>query len=537
MPSVRMHRERPARKPARIDVLLTTLFYTEERRRANISRRSNVLGLAYLKSCLNATGLSCKIVDPHGKALDLRETVSLIGRFAPRVIGISASTGDSRSLQRLTPALKELFPEVSIVVGGWVGFEHEEVLESVPSVDYVVVGEGEVAFPLLVQRLLTGDELAGLAGLAERVAGKVRFYGHAPTVEDVDALPVPDLSDVPPPSCEDSEGRTLFLYTSRGCPHRCSFCEVSFMHERVRTMSHRKVAEDIRTLVARYPGVKEVVLNDDFFDLRRLPGLVEAFETRELGYMKLVFQTRARNLNRHWSVLARPEIRRMVESVGLGLESMNDEQLEEYSKGSTAEENWEAVVHLRELGIPFRVYILVDRTVERFSLSLPYYWRREIWRSHQYFGLLECRPQTDLYEKLGPLAPQPWQLAFMVLSFIYHTRHVTLVDLVDRFETLLRTTQLGPAGASWQRQVRRAQNGCETTVIKLIRDHLLASLDIARAVEVGHIQYDTPRFRAIVHQQELGFQARLHALAQQAAAQIATLRRIAPQGWRVLGLR
>jgi B12-binding domain/radical SAM domain protein len=98
--------------------------------------------------------------------------------------------------------------------------------------DVVIVGEGERTFPDLLARLLAGDSLIDLPGLAFWDGGRMMRSGRAPTV-DIDAFPPFAIR----------HARFAPVEISRGCPYACAFCQTPFfMGGRMRHRSVEAVA-------------------------------------------------------------------------------------------------------------------------------------------------------------------------------------------------------------------------------------------------------------------------------------------------------
>jgi B12-binding domain/radical SAM domain protein len=102
--------------------------------------------------------------------------------------------------------------------------------------DVVVVGEGERTFPNLLARLLVGDSLTDLPGLALWDGGQVKRSGRAPMV-DIDAFPPFAIRHT----------RFAPVEISRGCPYACAFCQTPFfMGGRMRHRSVEAVTHWVR---------------------------------------------------------------------------------------------------------------------------------------------------------------------------------------------------------------------------------------------------------------------------------------------------
>lgn len=144
--------------------------------------------------------------------------LSRIIKKAPRVVGFSCYIWNIEAVLRLTGQLKQALPEITVVLGGpEVSYRADDLLREQPLVDYVLSGEGERPFAMLLTALAGDLSLEGIPGLSYRNGETV--VGSQPYVTD----------EVPPsPYCEEYfnalNGRIAYLETSRGCPFSCAFC-------------------------------------------------------------------------------------------------------------------------------------------------------------------------------------------------------------------------------------------------------------------------------------------------------------------------
>jgi radical SAM superfamily enzyme YgiQ (UPF0313 family) len=115
--------------------------------------------------------------------------------------------------------------DAPIVMGGpHVSARPKEVLSD-PNVDFIIEGEAEKALVELVGALRAGDSYEGIAGLGFR-KGKSLFLNPPGKNDDFQSLPPADLSDLDPQRYTLGKQPLCFITTTRGCPHRCSFCSV-----------------------------------------------------------------------------------------------------------------------------------------------------------------------------------------------------------------------------------------------------------------------------------------------------------------------
>ena len=157
--------------------------------------------------------------------------------------------------------VKCLKPDVRIAVGGPenLGDGAFELLKTTTCVDFACRGEGEPIMPVLLERLKSGADLAGVPGLLYRLAdGMVADNGQSGVMKDWAMSPIP---------CRHAFyefGKPFVqLETSRGCPMGCTYCTSCRTNVRLRPL------ESVREELAHLHdcGVKEVRLLDRTFNV------------------------------------------------------------------------------------------------------------------------------------------------------------------------------------------------------------------------------------------------------------------------------
>ncbi len=126
-------------------------------------------------------------------------------------------------------ALKQEFPQLRIVWGGYFPTQHSDVILKDPAIDFTVRGHGEMVFLELLAALEQPGDYRSIAGLGYRDASG--------GVQQNDLAPIPHPDRLPPfpyhridirryirPTFLGS--RTLPHHSSYGCPFFCNFCAV-----------------------------------------------------------------------------------------------------------------------------------------------------------------------------------------------------------------------------------------------------------------------------------------------------------------------
>ena len=164
-------------------------------------------------------GSSAKVLE--GTVNEPREAVlnRLLSENAD-VIGFCTYIWNVTAVLELAEQIKAQRPHTNIVLGGpEVSYRAGQVLEECPFVDFVISGEGERPFALLLNAIQAGEYEAFLKidGLCCRTENGLHL-----------SAPCLPTQDPVSPYCDEFfdalKGRIAYLETSRGCPYSCAFC-------------------------------------------------------------------------------------------------------------------------------------------------------------------------------------------------------------------------------------------------------------------------------------------------------------------------
>ncbi len=203
-----------------------------------------------LASHCRAQGLGVDILDCEALHLTDEESAKKIKEANPKLAcfviygqqpsassqNMEGSVSLADEVKRLSPAQKVLF------VGGHIAALPREVLERHASVDFVCQNEGVYTISTLLKTNLT-DGLGKVAGLGYRENGGVVLNPPSPIVakEDLprdlpgvawDLLPMKNYRTALWHALPNKSVRQPFaaLYTSLGCPMKCSFCMINIIN-------------------------------------------------------------------------------------------------------------------------------------------------------------------------------------------------------------------------------------------------------------------------------------------------------------------
>jgi len=310
-------------------------------------------GLLQLAAYLEREGIEVQVLDGTALKNAWKDIASSISTSMADVIGItcSATCLSPEALQAIS-LCRKLSPEAKIIAGGsHFTLMAEPILKEIKELDYIVLGEGEIAFSKLLRNLSGGGSGNGLRGIAFLQNGKVVLPERYPPIPNLDSLPFPAYHLVDMESeayyWHGMGNRAFGISTSRGCGDRCAYCsETKFWEGVWRGRSGKKVVEEISYLHRQY-GKSLFVFNENTFNWNRKR--VEEF-LEEVGRSGLRihfwFQSRIKDILRDEDLL--PEMRRLgLYEVMLGIESIHPDVLNRYDKQQSKEMAQKAIDILR----------------------------------------------------------------------------------------------------------------------------------------------------------------------------------------------
>ena len=189
----------------------------------------------------------------------------------PRIVGLGVYIWNVTETTRLVADLKRVAPEIVVILGGpEISYEIEQQ-EIAQLADYVITGEGDLAFVALCRQILSG----------ERPATRI-LHAPVPNLNEV-ALPYDLYSD------EDIAHRVIYVEASRGCPFTCEFC-LSALEIPVRQFSLEKFLAALESLLDRGANLFKFVDRTFNLNLRVSCAILEFFLQRYRPGMFLHFE-------------------------------------------------------------------------------------------------------------------------------------------------------------------------------------------------------------------------------------------------------
>lgn len=209
--------------------------------------------------------------DPEAKIIQLIRTQNV------RFFGVTVMPGPQlRQAIPISKRVKELFPDVTVIWGGYFASNQHQVSLESGFVDYVVNGPGDTAFPELLKALNSHQPIDAIRNLIFIRSGEI-----VKTVKET----LPNMDALPPFPYRKLDAhyplenylaktflgnKTLAYHSSFGCPFTCSFCAVvPIYNARWKGMSAKRIFKDVMWFKERY-GIDAIEFHDNnFFTSRK----------------------------------------------------------------------------------------------------------------------------------------------------------------------------------------------------------------------------------------------------------------------------
>ncbi len=292
------------------------------------------IGIAYIGNYLEINeGITPVLVDARLSCFTLDETVDKIVALRPKIVGISAMTHMIHTTAKLAGKIKKKISDIKIVLGGVHGtFLPERTLNEFPVFDFIVIGEGAIAFSTLVRSLLDSQDYQSIKGVCFKENGQIINNQLGEIPDKLDELGEPGWhlfdQDVMKQYCT-----LLPVISQRGCPYQCNFCSRPF-GSKVRKRSPDLVAHEIKRDIENY-GDSLIEFYDETFALNKnnLKLLCNEFRKNNMEF-KYICNAHAGTVDEEMALILKYSgcIR-----VKFGVESGNENILKEMGKGITKE--------------------------------------------------------------------------------------------------------------------------------------------------------------------------------------------------------
>ena len=153
------------------------------------------------------------------------------------IIGIGGLTSGYSRIKELVPIIRRACP-TSIIIGGggWSTYNPDEILQLIPDLDLICIGEGEETFSELYDEIDNGSkDFEKINGICINSKSVAKFTQPRALISDLNLIPYPDYnlfetdiyfrySSLPLSLESFNSKRRASVVWERGCPRGCTFC-------------------------------------------------------------------------------------------------------------------------------------------------------------------------------------------------------------------------------------------------------------------------------------------------------------------------
>ncbi len=350
------------------------------------------LGIIYLGAILRNAGCDVECCDE--RVCSESEVDAAINRA--EILGLSALTPHVNRAIRYAQKAKKNNPNVITVMGGPHATVDVDTFLDSGSIDYVIGGEAEDTMIDFVRGIDQGrDALKDIPGMAfDWEPGNRLTNSQPPLIKDLNRIPFPAWDMLPfNRYAAMNKERLFYIFTSRGCPFRCVFCQKELTGRGFRTRSVENILDELQEIHDTFePG--NVLFIDELFTCqkKRVYEICEGIMERGLK-LNMSAETRVDMFDYDMAkTMKRAGFNRMY----FGVESISQRSLDTLIKDYKAEKVVECLKITRRAGIWSKVFLIVGTPEET---------EEDIQETVR--GLRECMPdrvRTSLFNPLTATA-------------------------------------------------------------------------------------------------------------------------------------
>ena len=371
------------------------------------------LGLLYVAASVEKTGRHLvEIIDAQVDKLDAKMLKEEITKRRPDAIGVTAMTFTLLDVIQTIKMAKDVDPKIKIILSGPHVIIYPEETMTIKEVDFLVLGEGEKTINLLLDNINKPYELAKIKGLFFRRGQNIINTGPADFIEDLNELPFPARHLAPYKkyfSVVSARRPVTTMFSSRGCPYQCLFCDRPQVGKRFRARSAKNVVDEMQ--LCQNMGIKEIFIYDDTFavDRQRVMEICSEIIKRDI---KIAWDIRTRVNTVDEEMLSAMKTAG-CQRIHYGVEAGTQKILNVLRKGITLEQALIALKLTKKIGIESAAYFMIgspSETKEDILQTIKF--MKKLDPDYAQIAITTPFPATDLYriaQEQGVINGDPWR--------------------------------------------------------------------------------------------------------------------------------
>jgi len=358
------------------------------------------LGLMYVAAYLEKyTNHEIKILDCLIEKINHEQLRERIKQEKPDVVGITTLTFTLIDVLKVAKITKQINPNIKVILGGpHVNIYPQETL-NFPEIDFLVLGEGEKPIKDLIENINQTENLHNFKGIAFKENNKIINPGPRELIQDLDELPFPArnlIHNKKYSSVLSENNPVTTMFSSRGCPFQCTFCNRAHLGKTFRARSAKNVVDEMEK--CKKIGIGEIFIYDDTFTIDRQ------------RVLDICSEIKKRNLKIYWDVRSRvdtvnEEMLNQMKDAGCqrihyGVEAGTQKILNVLKKGITLEQAEKAFELTRKANIQTLAYFMIGSPREtRKDIIETIKFAKKIKPDFVCFSITTPYPLTDLYSQ------------------------------------------------------------------------------------------------------------------------------------------
>lgn len=302
----------------------------------------------------NLEGHEVYIADLVLKRANLRKAINdIIIKYRPELIGLSAMSFQFKTAMAVARFIRGIDGNIKIAIGGYhVTLMYEEICncEEGAVFDYLIRGEGDIAFRELVDAIMGRRDLDQVKGLSFKHNGSF-YHNVARPLEDLEDIKLPDRRVRVWDGYIFSDRRLDLIESSRGCTMTCNFCSMNRMYGRTfRPYKIERVITDISN--AKEQGATYLAFADDniTLDIKRFERLAEAIIAAGHNDINYIVQASSKGISSS-ETLVEKMAKAGFKIVFLGIENVSKKNLNLMNKGDIVDMTKRAIELLHKNNI------------------------------------------------------------------------------------------------------------------------------------------------------------------------------------------
>ena len=299
--------------------------------------------------------------------------------------GVAGKPVKKYDIDYVYDVIKKIPGNRTLIVGGTYAVESKEYLfENFPNIDILVKGQGEFT----IRELLSKGSPQDVAGLIYRKDGALAETPDRPIGIIADLYPDRSLRKYP---YHLFGSRIDTVYTSHGCPYKCTYCEFEGLRW------HSRSAEDIFSEIKSLGDETEYILINDNNFLEDPDRALKLIDLLERSGIRKTFWAQCRST----PLAQRKDLVAKLDSMGfmlaMGVESAQDHVLKWLRKGYTKKTNDQALENMKHTSIVIQAYYIIGnyRETKEEILAINDY-SHDGWIDFICLNRLRCYPQSQL---------------------------------------------------------------------------------------------------------------------------------------------